>query len=100
MTEWNIQSRAQACAACGKAFADKETYHTLLFDEKADFRRSDICAACWQSQYSQGARERKGFVSYWLGVYEVQSSRPESIQKEYDESLLWMIIEVNDSTYI
>src|ERR1700690_3378159 len=43
MTEWNIQSRAHACAACGKSFADQETYHTLLFDEKADFRRSDIC---------------------------------------------------------
>jgi len=100
MTEWNIQSRAQACAACGKAFADKETYHTLLFDEKADFRRSDICAACWQSQYSQGARERKGFVSYWQGVYEVPPSRPEPIQKETAESLLRKIIEVNDPKYI
>src|SRR5882672_5045063 len=36
MTEWNIQSRGHACGACGKTFADKETYHTLLFDEKAD----------------------------------------------------------------
>ena len=100
MTEWNIQSRAQTCAACGKAFADKQTYHTLLFDEKADFRRSDICAACWQSQYSQGARERKGFVSYWQGVYEVPPSRPEPIQKETAESLLRKIIEVNDPKYI
>src|SRR6266700_125095 len=100
MTEWNIQSRAQACAACAKAFADKETYHTLLFDEKADFRRSDICAACWQSQYSDGARERKGFVSYWQGVYEVPPSRPEPIQKETAESLLRKIIEVNDPKYI
>ena len=36
MTEWNIQSRAHACAACGKAFVDKEVYHTLLFDDKAE----------------------------------------------------------------
>src|SRR6266446_3374065 len=100
MTEWNIQSRAQTCAACGKAFADKQTYHTLLFDEKADFRRSDICAACWQSQYSQGARERKRFVSYWQGVYEVPPSRPEPIQKETAESLLRKLIEVNDPKYI
>src|SRR6266567_9539060 len=100
MTEWNIQSRAQACAACAKAFADKQTYHTLLFDEKADFRRSDICAACWQSQYSQGARERKGFISYWQGVYEAPPFRPEPIQKETAESLLRKIIEVNDPKYI
>ena len=100
MTEWNIQSRSHTCEACGKHFADKEAYHTLLFDEKADFRRSDICAACWQSQYSQGARERKGFVSYWQGVYEVPPSRPEPIQKETAESLLRKIIEVNDPKYI
>src|SRR5438309_5269167 len=82
MTEWNIQSRAHACAACGKQFADQETYHTLLFDEKADFRRSDICAACWQQQYSQGARERKGFVSYWHGVYEAPPPPSDPIKRE------------------
>src|SRR5213593_3156737 len=100
MTDWNIQSRGHACEACGKTFADKETYHTLLFDEKADFRRSDICAACWQSQYSQGARERKGFISYWQGVYEAPPSRPEPIQKETAESLLRKLIDVNDPKYI
>jgi hypothetical protein len=100
MTEWNIQSRAHACEACGKHFADKENYHTLLFDEKADFRRSDICQACWQKQYSQGARERKGFVSYWQGVYEAPPPRNEAIHKENAESLLRKLIELNDPQYI
>jgi hypothetical protein len=100
MTDWNIQSRAHACEACGKHFADKETYHTLLFDEKADFRRSDICQACWEKQYSQGARERKGFVSYWQGVYEAPPARSEPIQKENAESLLRKLIELNDPQYI
>src|SRR6266702_1807794 len=100
MTEWNIQSRAQTCAACGKAFADKQTYHTLLFDEKADFRRSDICAACWQSQFSDGARERKGFISYWQGVYEAPPPPSDPIQKETAESLLRKLIELNDPHYI
>jgi hypothetical protein len=100
MTEWNIQSRAHACEACGKHFADKEHYHTLLFDEKADFRRSDICQACWQKQYSQGARERKGFVSYWQGVYEAPPPPNEPIQKENAESLLRKLIELNDPQYI
>jgi len=100
MTEWNIQSRAHACEACGKAFADKEAYHTLLFDEKAEFRRSDICQACWQKQYSEGARERKGFVSYWQGVYEAPAARIDPIQKENAESLLRKLIELNDPRYV
>jgi len=100
MTEWNIQSRAHACEACGKHFSDKETYHTLLFDEKADFRRSDICQACWQKQYNDGARDRKGFVSYWHGVYHAPPSPNEPIQKETAESLLRKLIELNDPQYI
>jgi len=100
MNEWNIQSRAHACEACGKHFADKETYHTLLFDQKADFRRSDICQACWQKQYSEGARERKGFISYWHGVYHAPPPPNEPIKKENAESLLRKIIELNDPQYM
>ena len=100
MTEWNIQSRAHACEACERHFADKEVYHTLLFDEKSDFRRSDICEACWQKQYSDGARERKGFVSYWQGVYSAPAQAPDPIQKENAESLLRKLIELNDPHYI
>jgi hypothetical protein len=100
MTEWNIQSRGHACAACNKSFVDKEQYHSLLFDEKSDFRRLDICEACWQAQYSQGARERKGFVSYWQGVYEAPAPVVEPIQKENAESLLRKLIELNDPHYV
>jgi len=100
MTEWNIQSRAHACGACGKPFADQEAYHTLLFDEKADFRRSDICQVCWQKQYSEGARDRKGFVSYWQGVYEAPPARIDPIQRENAESLLRKLIELNDVRYV
>lgn len=100
MTEWNIQSRAHACASCGSSFADQETYHTLLFDDKADFRRSDICGACWQKQYSEGARDRKGFISYWHGVYVAPPPPMEAIQKETAESLLRKLIELNDPRYM
>src|SRR4051812_40378790 len=100
MNEWNIQSRGHACEACGRGFADKEAYHTLLFDEKQDFRRSDICNACWQKQYSEGARERKGFISYWHGVYEAPVKAPDAIQKDTAESLLRKLIELNDPRYI
>jgi hypothetical protein len=100
MTEWNIQSRAHACTACGKSFADKEAYHTLLFDERSDFHRLDICQSCWQKQYSDGGRDRKGFVSYWQGVYEAPVPQAEAIQKETAESLLRKLIELNDPHYI
>ena len=100
MTDWNIQSRAHSCEACARPFADKETYHTLLFDEKAAFRRIDVCQACWQKQYSEGARERKGFVSYWQGVYEAPPPPTDPIKKETAESLLRKLIELNDPQYI
>src|SRR5277367_1861964 len=100
MNEWNIQSRAHACEACSKTFADQESYHTLLFDEKQDFRRSDVCVACWQKQFSEGARERKGFISYWQGIYEVPPPVPEAIQKETAETLLRKLIELNDPRHV
>jgi hypothetical protein len=100
MNEWNIQSRGHACEACGKSFADQEHYHTLLFDEKQDFRRSDVCQACWQTQFNEGARERKGFISYWHGIYEAPVAAPEAIQKDTAESLLRKLIELNDPRHI
>jgi hypothetical protein len=100
MMDWNIQSRAHACQACEKSFVDKEPYHTLLFDQRAAFERLDICQACWQKQFSQGARERKGFISYWQGVYEAPTPPSDPIQKETAESLLRKLIELNDPKYV
>ena len=100
MNDWNIQSRAHACEACAKPFADKQSYHTLLFDETQDFRRMDICDACWQGQFSQGATDRKGFISYWQGPYEAPPpAPPDAIQKENAETLLRKIIELQDEKY-
>ena len=100
MNEWNIQARAHQCQTCGHKFVDKQAYHTLLFDEKQQFKRLDICGGCWQSQYSHGASDRKGFVSYWQGVYEAPPPpAPEPIQKENAESLLRKLIELNDAKY-
>ena len=99
MNEWNIQSRAHACEACGRPFVDQQTYHTLLFDEKQDFRRHDVCPECWQAQFSQGATERKGFVSHWQGVYEAPPPVSDPIQRETAETLLRKLIAENDPRY-
>jgi hypothetical protein len=97
--EWNIQSRAHACTACGKSFSHKQSYHTLLYDERGDLKRLDICDPCWQAQHSNGARERKGFISYWHGIYEAPLPPSDPIQKENAESVLRKLVELKDPKY-
>jgi len=100
MNEWNIQARAHSCQACAKHFSDKQGYHTLLSDLKHEIQRLDICEACWSAEHSEGARDRKGFISHWQGVYEVPPpAPPEAIQKENAETLLRKLFELNDPKY-
>jgi hypothetical protein len=80
---------------CGKPFADKESYHTLLVDQKSEFRRSDVCATCWPAK-SADAQSQNGFISHWQGVYEAPPPVTEAIQKDTAESLLRKLIEQND----
>ena len=101
MNEWNIQSRASACESCAQPFADKQPLHTLLFDEHAEnLRRMDVCEACWQNQFSEGGRERKGFISHWQGVFELPPPVVDAIQTETAETLLRKLIEQNNPRYV
>ena len=100
MIDWNIQARAHTCQACAAHFHDRQAYHTLLFDEKRDYLRLDVCEACWKAQYSQGAGDRKGFISHWQGVYEAPpAAPPDAIQKDTAETLLRKLTELNDPQY-
>lgn len=99
MNEWNIQSRGHACEACQQPFADKQVYHTLLFEAAPDLRRSDVCEACWQKQSAEAAGQ-KGLISRWQGTYEAPAPVVEAIQKENAETLLKKLIELNDPRYI
>ncbi len=101
MNEWRIQSRSHICQACGKSFEDKQVYHTLLFEQKNELTRQDLCDNCWQSQYNKGSDDKKEFISYWQGIYEAPPlAPPEPIKKETAETLLRKLIELNDSNYI
>jgi len=100
MNEWNIQSRAHACQACEKQFADKQHYHTTLHDLKHEIQRRDLCEACWKQEHGEEMSDRKGFISHWQGIYESPpSAPPEAIQKENAESLLRKIMESGDPKY-
>ncbi len=91
MTEWDIQPRANACTACRRAFADRETYHTLLSLTPAGYERRDLCEAC------SGSATRDGVISQWQAEYKMPPPpAPEPIQKDTAETLLRKLVEAND----
>ncbi|HTB82274.1 MAG TPA: hypothetical protein VK742_01345 [Candidatus Sulfotelmatobacter sp.] len=94
MNEWNIQSRAPACEACAQPFADKQPYRTILFAEKNELRRSDICEPC--ALKAGDVRTRPGFISQWQGIFETPPPVVDAIQKDTAESLLRKLIAQND----
>ncbi len=100
MTDWNFQSRAHACQACEKPFTHRQTYHTLLALDRHELARQDVCEACWTAQFSEGAKERKGFISHWVGEYQAPpAAAPDPILKETAETLLRKLMEKNDPQY-
>ena len=94
MTEWDIQSRSDTCTNCGRPFADKEAYQTLLSIEPAGYTRRDLCGRCFAGV------SRDGVISYWRGEYKVPPPpAPEAIQKETAETLLRKLVESTDPSH-
>jgi hypothetical protein len=94
MTEWDIQSRADACTACQRPFADKEAYHTLLSMDASGYARRDLCVTCF------AGAARDGVMSYWQGEYKLPPPPPpEAIQKETAETLLRKLVESTDPSH-
>ncbi|MDB6057845.1 MAG: hypothetical protein JWO95_1689 [Verrucomicrobiales bacterium] len=100
MIDWNIQSRSHGCQACEKHFEDKQPYHTILFSDKSEYLRQDICQSCWDTQYGSGTIDKKGFISTWKGLYQKPpAAAPEAMPKENAETLLRKLIEANEPKY-
>jgi hypothetical protein len=100
MNNWNIRARGHACGECESPFADEAACHTLLLDQAHEYRRLDLCGACWETQYAEGANHRKGFISHWQGAYEAPPEElPEAIGRETAETLLRRLIETNDEQW-
>jgi hypothetical protein len=94
MTEWNLQSRSHACAACHSPFADKEVYHTVLRHGDDGYTRRDLCRQCFN------ADARADAMSYWQGEYRAPAPPPpEPLQKETAETLLRKLAESTDPSH-
>lgn len=100
MNDWNIQARSRLCQGCGRAFADRESYHTLLFEQRSGLERLDVCGGCWEGEHRNGAKERKGFISHWQGVFLAPAAAPpEAIRKDSAEALLRRLLELKDPVW-
>ncbi len=97
MNEWNIQSRAHACEACGQLFADRQNYRTILLEDGKELRRSDICEPC--ATKAGDPHNQAGFISHWQGIFEVPPPVVDVIQKETAETVLRKLIEQNEPRY-
>ena len=83
-TEWTIQSRSHACAATGRAFAEGEPFYTLLYFEKGEFRREDVCEEAFKAR-----NENLAPFSQWRSKYvPPPTSQPEAVSKQTGEDLL------------
>jgi len=100
MTDWNIQTRAHACQQCGRAFVDREPYHTVLFEDQVSYVRRDVCAPCWLAGREQPNENAPHTISHWQGVYELPPPPSELIRKETAETLLSRLVELNDPRYL
>jgi len=86
-TDWTIQSRAGRCAATGRDFAEGEYFHTLLFRERAGFRREDLSEEAWKERQADSTAPPP--YSFWRAKFEPPAPGvPEALAKETAEDLL------------
>jgi len=83
--DWTIQSRSGACAATGRHFAEGEFFYTLLFRERAGFRREDLCEEAWKTRQADAEQP----YSFWRAKFEPPPpAAPEALARETAEDLL------------
>lgn len=99
MLEWNIQSRAHACHATGRAFADGEPCHTVLVSAGPLFERLDLSEEGWKAQSAE-ILARPDLISHWKGTYHAPpAAPPEAIAKGDAEALLRKLVERRDERH-
>jgi hypothetical protein len=85
--DWTIQGRSGQCAATGRQFADGEFFYTLLFRERAGYRREDLSEEAWKERHADAGAAQP--YSFWRAKYEpTPAAAPEALAKETAEDLL------------
>jgi hypothetical protein len=84
MTDWTIQSRAHHCSRTGHPFSEGEYFYTLLFYEKGEYRREDLCEDAFKER-----PENPAPFSHWRAKYvPPPPPQPEAVTKQTAEDLL------------
>lgn len=87
-TDWTIQGRSDRCTVTGHEFQEGEFFYTLLFRERAGFRREDVSEDAWKERQAAGERQEQPY-SFWRTKYEPPApAAPETLAKETAEDLL------------
>ncbi len=93
--DWEIKSRAHACARTGREFQPGEIFYTLLIREGDGFRREDLSEEAWESR-----NENMQPFSFWRSKYEPPTPPPpEPLPKDDAEGLLRRLVAENDPAY-
>jgi hypothetical protein len=96
--DWNIRSRAEACDATGKGFAEGETFHTALYREGDGFLRRDLCEEAWAS-LAADPQQQPPFSS-WRSKFEPPAPPPpEPLPRDDAEGMLRRLLESNDPAH-
>jgi hypothetical protein len=94
-TDWTIQGRSHQCAATGRKFEEGEYFYTVLYYEKAEFRREDLCEEAYKAR-----NENQQPFSFWRAKYEPPApGAVETVSKQTAEDLLRRYMEENDPSH-
>jgi hypothetical protein len=88
LSEWEIKARSRHCARTQEAFENGATIYTLLFRDRAGFRREDISEQTWQQ-----IKESVAPFSFWKSKFQAAPpAPPETMPKESVEELLRKLV--------
>src|ERR1700693_6185642 len=88
LSEWEIKARSRQCARTHETFKDGATIYTLLFRDRAGFKREDISETAWQQ-----IKESVTPFSFWKSKFQTPPpAAPEPMPKESVEELLRRLV--------
>ena len=88
LSEWEIKARGRQCARTLETFENGATIYTLLFRDRAGFKREDISETAWQQ-----IKESVTPFSFWKSKFQTPPpAAPEAMPKESVEELLRRLV--------